>query len=89
MGYRGYGIEIEEAEKNGASAPVIARERGAHNDLRIEVPGGYRGSIHVSYQGFAIFHVAEAVSLISILAILSGEALRRRKVRNEGECPGQ
>lgn len=62
---------------------VIAQERGAHGDLRIEVPGGYQGRIHVSYKGFPLFHIAEAISLISMLAVLGNKALRRRKMRNE------
>ena len=76
MGYKGYAIE----EMGGGTPPVIAQERGVHNDLRIQVPGGYQGEVHVFYQGFTVFHIAEAVSLITILVILIGKALQKRKV---------
>ena len=77
-GYKGY--SAEGTEDGGSLA--IAQERGAHGDLRIEVPGGYRGKVHVSYKGSVLFHIAEMVSLISILLVLGGKALQKRKVRN-------
>lgn len=80
MGYKGYAIE---EMSGGVHPPVIAEERGAHNDLRIEVPGGYQGEVHVFYQGFLVFHIAEAVSFITILVILGGKALQKRKVQHE------
>ena len=84
MGYKGY--EIAEAENGGGASPNITEERGAHNDLRIEVPAGYKGRIQVAWRGFAIFRIAEAVSLASLLVILImwGRS-RKRKVQNEGK----
>ncbi len=82
-GYKGYGIETEGVEER---IPSIAETRGAHGDLRIEVPAGYHGRVRISYQGFAVFHVAEAVSLIS-LAVIAGMYVygRRKRVQDEYE----
>ncbi len=72
-GYRGYDMETAP----GTALPYITEERGAHGDLRIAVPAGYSGRIHVSYKGFAVFRAAEAVSLLTLL-LWAGLALRRR-----------
>lgn len=65
IGYKGYAIEAE-----GAENVSIAEERGSHGDLRIAVPTGYQGKMRISYEGVVLFHVAEAVSLISIIFFL-------------------
>lgn len=81
MGYKGYGIEAEGAEE----VPYITEERGAHGDLRVAVPAGYKGTIRISYEGFAIFHVAEAVSAICLLAVAGLYFYRKRKNVKNGE----
>lgn len=79
LGYKGYGIRQEKAVDG--NSPYITEERGSHGDLRIAVPGRYQGSIRVSYQGIAAFHVAEAISMVSLLVIL-GVCFCRKKNRN-------
>ena len=75
-GYRGYGLEAD----TGTVQPYITQERGAHGDLRIAVPSGYAGNVEVSYKGFAIFRVAEGISLLSILTGM-GMGIGRRHTR--------
>lgn len=83
MGYKGY--TVEETDGEGTAAPTVMQKRGAHNDLRIEVPGGYQGRIHVAYEGSLLMRMAEIVSLMSILAVLGGRVLQRKGTRNVHE----
>lgn len=78
IGYKGYAVKELDSVEEQAEKPFVAEERGTHGDLRLAVPPGYQGSVQVFYQGFAIFHVAEAVSLVSLLA-LAGIYLYRRR----------
>lgn len=72
IGYRGYTAKAVAKESNPSPAelPYICEERGEHGDLKLAVPAGYCGNIRISYQGFPIFRIAEAVSLVTILAII-------------------
>lgn len=74
-GYKGYEVTAPGSE---TELPFVSEERGAHGDLRLAVPAGYQGTVRVSYKGFMMFHVAEAVSL-GCLAVLSGMYFYRRK----------
>lgn len=79
MGYKGYAVTEYADTQN---PPDIAEERGAHNDLRIAIPAGYRGKIKVSWEGFPLFHAAEAVSAAGIGIILCRRwRARKRRVR--------
>lgn len=75
-GYRGYGLEAD----TGMTQPYIMQGRGNHGDLRIAVPSGYAGNVKVSYKGFAIFRVAEGISLLSVLTGM-GMGIGRRHTR--------
>lgn len=77
-GYRGYGVDGD----GGDQIPCITEERGAHGDLRIAVPAGYAGNITVSYKGFAIFRIAEGISVLTALLCL-GMGLNKRFVRGK------
>lgn len=83
-GYKGYGLETAEAA--GEDSPEITGERGAHGDLRIAVPAGYQGSISISYVGFPIYRVAEAISILTILILLCVTVGRRLSLRHGGEA---
>lgn len=76
LGYRGYAVHGEAFQ---GEKPYIADERGAHGDLRVAVPAEYRGELRVCYDGLTSFHIAEAVSLASIVMILGGYLYRKRK----------
>ena len=76
-GYKGYGVTASGSE---AGLPSVSGERGAHGDLRLEVPAQYQGTVKISYQGFALFRVAEAVSLCSLAAAAGMRVCRKRKV---------
>lgn len=80
-GYKGYAVEVAEEV---AEIPYITEERGSHGDLRIAVPAGYLGMIHISYQGFALFRIAEAVSLITLIVLLGLHLYQRRKRVQDG-----
>ncbi len=69
LGYKGYCLNAEDGEMTG-SLPYITDERGSHGDLKIAVPAGYSGQVTVSYQGFPLFHVAEGISLMSLIGLL-------------------
>lgn len=84
IGYKGYGVRAPETEEG---VPRISAERGAHSDLRLDVPAGYRGTIEISYQGFALFRAAEAVSLAAVLAILVFCIMKHRLPRWNGDDP--
>ncbi|MCM1303783.1 MAG: hypothetical protein NC305_07890 [Lachnospiraceae bacterium] len=77
-GYRGYGIEASGA---GEEVPFLSDERGAHGDLRLAVPARYQGTVRISYQGFALFRAAEALSLGSLAAVAAAAFCRKRKQR--------
>lgn len=76
LGYQGYAVHGETFEEE---RPYIAEERGDHGDLCVAVPAGYQGEIRVCYDGSVLFHIAEAVSLVSIVMILCGYLCRKRK----------
>lgn len=67
VGYKGYQILPAESAQE---SPYITEERGTHGDLRVAVPAGYQGNISISYKGFPIFHIAEAISGICLAAVL-------------------
>lgn len=79
IGYRGYNVKETDPAPEQTEKPSVAEERGTHGDLRLTLPPGYRGSIQVFYQGFWIFHLAEAVSLVSLLTIAGIYLYRKRK----------
>ncbi len=79
-GYKGYGLEAEAGGKEDGEVPAITDERGAHGDIRIAVPAYYTGKIRVFYQGFPLFHIAEAVSAAGFAGVLLWH-LRKRVVR--------
>ncbi len=87
MGYQGYTVKSDAPEN--AEQPKIADQVGTHGDLRIRIPGGFRGQIRVSYEGFGIFHIAEAVSLVSVAVLLfgwirkKGKSGKRKNERNK------
>lgn len=74
-GYKGYGVKSKKMEDR---LPYIARERGAHGDLRVVVPGDYQGVIKIYYKGYMSFRVAELVSLFSITSIIVYLTVKRR-----------
>lgn len=78
MGYRGYGIDGEEAVARGLG---IAEERGSHGDLRVVVPAGYSGELRISYKSFASDRMAEVVSAVTIFGIGIYSVGRKSKVR--------
>lgn len=81
IGYKGYNIETTDV---GTESPIIAEERGTHGDLRIAVSSGYKGTIYISYEGFPAFHVAEVVSLITLIVVLGTHLYQRKKRVQDG-----
>ena len=61
---------MDTTEENTAKVPYIMQERGEHGDLRIAVPSGYEGSLHISYRGFVSYYIAEVISLLTAVGIL-------------------
>lgn len=72
IGYKGYGLECS------TEGPYITEQRGAHGDLRVAIPAGYKGELAISYQGFMSYRIAEGISLITIIGIIFICLWRRR-----------
>ncbi len=66
IGYKGYTVENK---LDGEKLSWITEKRGEHGDLRMLVPAGYAGYVRVWYEGLPVFHVAEMISLITVLGI--------------------
>ena len=81
QGYLGYqAVDIQ------GNLISIAKERGAHGDLTLEIAPGYAGTIHVTYAGFPIFRAAEWVTVLSILGFTGYgiyQSKGRRRVRKD------
>lgn len=80
-GYRGYGVR---ASDTAAGVPSVSGQRGAHGDLRLEVPAGYRGRVRILYEGHWIFRVAEMVSAACLAAVCAGKCYSlwvKRRIR--------
>ena len=88
LGYKGYGVEVLENEGAGTEIPCIAETVGNHGDLKVDVPAGYRGTISISYQGFAFFHVAEAISCLSLMFVLGAFVYYKWKEVHNGNKIG-
>ncbi len=72
IGYKGYGLECS------TEGPYITEQRGAHGDLRVAIPAGYKGELVISYQGFMSYRIAESISQITIIGIIFICLWRRR-----------
>ncbi len=75
IGYKGY--ELDSRVQTG-EAPYITEQRGAHGDLRIAIPAGFSGKLHIAYKGFFSDRIAEIVSIVSIIGILLFAIKERR-----------
>ncbi|MCH5343527.1 MAG: hypothetical protein J1E64_05755 [Acetatifactor sp.] len=85
IGYKGYAV-AGLGSSGGQAEPYITEETGTHGDLRIAVPAQYHGNVVISYEGHPLFHVAEVVSLMSLIAIISAHFLgKRKRLRNGNE----
>lgn len=76
-GYQGYTVKSDVSRN--AEQPEIADQVGTHGDLRVRIPAGFYGKIRVFYEGFGIFHIAEAVSLVSVAVLLVGWIRKKGK----------
>jgi hypothetical protein len=65
-GYYGYDIQ---SSPDNEETPYLTSQRGEHEDIRVAVPGGYSGNIKISYCGNYAFHIADAVSIVTIIII--------------------
>ena len=70
MGYKGYDIKVKDMLSLSEEIPYVSEEVGMHGDLKLIVPKGFSGKISVSYEGFWFFHVAELVSMLTIISIV-------------------
>ncbi len=77
-GYKGYRLK---ASGQTNMVPRIAEEVGNHGDLKIAVPAGFQGEISVYYGGLPVFHVAETVSLVTLVFLVVLQFCHRRQIR--------
>jgi len=59
--YKGYQVREQTAG--------VSVEAGNGGHVRVNLPAGYSGTLHVSYDGMWYWHAAEAVSAVSLLAL--------------------
>lgn len=75
--YKGYQVrEQDEGISVGA---------GDNGHVRVTLPAGYAGMLHVSYDGMWYWHVSEAVSAAALLALVGYGILRRRGSKRAAE----
>lgn len=82
LGYKGYCLESDSVSEE---SPYISEERGEHGDLRVIVPGEYKGNISIRYAESMLYLIADYVSLVTIL-IMSGYGIyhiRKKNRKNE------
>lgn len=79
-GYKGYEVESVETIAEGAMSPYITEDRGQHGDLRIAIPSGYEGALSIDYKGFASSRIAEAVSILTAVALVACWSATGRKI---------
>lgn len=68
-GYLGYQIEVDSYEMN---VPFINPTRGAHGDLKVAIPGEYKGNLSIRYREPHCFRVAGVISAITWLLFFIG-----------------
>lgn len=71
IGYHGYVV----------NKPLsISEERGYNNDLRINVPANYSGTLHVAYKEMTLYLIADIISLLTIwgLLVYAGSAMKKK-----------
>ncbi|MDR0963232.1 MAG: hypothetical protein LBM60_01275 [Clostridium sp.] len=86
IGYPGYGITgiPDDADQTSSEIPLITPQNGNHEDLRIEIPANWSGTIRIRYKGFLMFRVAEVVSLVTIVGLLIVHFYNRKRKSNGG-----
>lgn len=62
--YKGY---VAEHVETGEKLPITA---GGNNTVRVEIPSGFMGTLHLSFQEPVYWRIAEAVSALSVLVLL-------------------
>ena len=73
--YKGYSAE------DAVTGETLSLCEGENGDVRVMLPSGYEGSIHVWYSGMWYWHAAEAVSLCFWLAIIVW-LIRKKRMKN-------
>lgn len=82
LGYKGYQLECD---NTGSEEPYISEERGAHGDLRVVVPKGYKGNISIKYVENSLYLLADYVSLLTVLVMVGYEIYHIRKKNKNNE----
>lgn len=81
--YKGYQAKDE---ATGELLPVVS---GDNNVVRIEIPAGYNGTLHIAFHSPWYWRAAEAISAVAILfvlySIVKGRASRKEQEDNKGK----
>ena len=81
--YKGYQAKDE---ATGELLPVVS---GDNNVVRIEIPAGYNGTLHIAFHSPWYWRAAEAISAVAILfvlySIVKGRASRKKQEDNKGK----
>ncbi len=76
LNYKGYELTSEDGALDSGA---LAEGDGA--TVRVNIPAGYNGTIHVRYAGMWYWHLAEVVSGLSVLGLILLRVWYRRKDR--------
>lgn len=72
FGFRGYAAEVD--------GQRLDWTLGENNRLQVVIPAGTSGMLHVWFEGEVIWRVFDAISLVTLLALIGNALLRRRRV---------
>ena len=70
-----FGFDGYAAELNGEKIDWV---RGENNRIAVDLPAGTQGELSVRYEGKAIWRVADALSLATLLCLLGVFVKKRR-----------
>lgn len=76
FGYTGYRAALNGREMNWT--------RAENNRIKVDLPAGAQGELEIRFVGRASWHIAEAVSLCTLLGLLGLCLYRRRRTRAAG-----
>ncbi len=87
LAYKGYTLTSDDGRLDSS-----ALVEGDHAVLRVNVPAGYTGTLHIRFSGMWYWRVAELVSLLSVLlpvifAHRSGKKEKVKETQNEEPLP--
>lgn len=85
IAYPGYrvktlqGNDLSGKDISVGEEPYISEHFGAHGDLRVNIPAGFKGKLEIAYNGLALYRIAEIISLFGIVGLIIMKLIQRRR----------